>query len=75
MKTVCFLTLCCILTGCPDIPLPTVHEQLRQHFLEAGPGSAISFVKKPAIPQSSLHNNQTSIAIMDESLQLIKNAV
>ena len=41
-----------ILSGCSETPLPTVHEQLRQHILEAELGSAISisFAKKPVIP-------------------------
>lgn len=41
--------------------MPTVHEQLRQHILEAELGSAItiSFAKKPAVPlPSSLDENQ-----------------
>jgi HEAT repeat protein len=44
--------ICCILSGCSETPLPTVHEQLRQHILEAELGSAISisFAKKPVIP-------------------------
>lgn len=55
MKTACIVLFCYILSGCTDIPLPTVHEQLRQHILEAELGSAItiSFAKKPAIPLPS----------------------
>jgi len=39
--------ICCILNGCTEPPLPTVHEQLRQHILEAELGSSItiSFAK------------------------------
>ena len=55
MKTRCLIVLCCILIGCSELPLPTVHEQLRQHILEAEFGSAItiSFAKKPVIPLPS----------------------
>jgi hypothetical protein len=46
------IMICCILSGCSEPPLPTVHELLRQHILEAELGSAISisFAKKPAVP-------------------------
>lgn len=56
MKTRCLIVLCCILSGCNELPLPTVHEQLRQHILEAELGSAItiSFAKKPVIPLSAV---------------------
>ena len=55
MKTPCLIGLCCILIGCTELPLPTVHEQLRQHILEAELGSAItiSFAKNPVIPLPS----------------------
>lgn len=47
--------------------MPTVHEQLRQHILEAELGSAItiSFAKKPAIPLPGKHNE----AILIDQLQ------
>jgi HEAT repeat protein len=58
MKAVCISLFCYILSGCSDRPLPTVHEQLRQHILEAELGSAItiSFAKKPAIPLPPLQD-------------------
>ena len=61
MKAVCIILFCYILSGCTDIPLPTVHEQLRQHILEAELGSAItiSFAKKPAIPLPSQQDETT----------------
>ena len=39
MKAVCLILFGYIVSGCSDIPLPTVHEQLRQHILEAEPQS------------------------------------
>jgi len=55
MKTVCFVFFSFILISCTERPQHTVHEQLRQHILEAELGSAItiSFAKKPAIPLPS----------------------
>ncbi len=63
MKAVCIILFCYLLSGCPDIPLPTVHEQLRQHILEAELGSAItiSFAKKPAIPLPSQQDETTLV--------------
>ncbi|MFV2005086.1 MAG: HEAT repeat domain-containing protein [Gammaproteobacteria bacterium] len=52
MRAPTIILICCILSGCDDPPLPTVHEKLRQHILEAELGSSItiSFAKKPAVP-------------------------
>jgi len=63
MKTACIILFCYLLSGCTDIPLPTVHEQLRQHILEAELGSAItiSFAKKPAIPLPSQQDETTLV--------------
>ena len=55
--------ICCILSGCSETPLPTVHEQLRQHILEAELGSAISisFAKKPVIPLPAKQDEATLV--------------
>ncbi|MCK5394602.1 MAG: HEAT repeat domain-containing protein [Gammaproteobacteria bacterium] len=57
------ILLCCSLNGCTDPPLPTIHEQLRQHILEAELGSAItiSFAKKPAVPLPAKQDETTLV--------------
>ena len=47
MRGAYIIIICCILNGCTEPSLPTVHEQLRQHIIEAELGSSItiSFAK------------------------------
>lgn len=69
MKTVRISLICYILSGCSDRPLHTVHEQLRQHILEAELGSSItiSFAIKPAVPLPPLQDE----AILTKQLKSV----
>ncbi len=63
MKTIFFIILSALLSGCADTATPTVHEQLRQHILEAELGSAItiSFAKKPVAPLPPAEQDEATL--------------
>jgi len=63
MKTFFYIVLCCLPIACTQAPPLTVHEQLRQHILEAELGSAItiSFAKKPALPLPPQQKDESTL--------------